>query len=196
MSASEQNLCCELSWNLTNAAFLAALTYHTNADHPTILFILDEQQLLSIAVHRVPQETAMEPPRKAMMASSTLVVWLLVVHSCKQSLALDLFVQLPIEFVQAHARSWMHVHAGLQVPCALGADDCWVLDRHRYRFCFKTARCRTACAADRFVDGRCKHGFPYLLPLCECLRPQCAAAGPTSHSHAVRVCHRSIPIPA
>ncbi|KAG2626866.1 hypothetical protein PVAP13_3KG483967 [Panicum virgatum] len=53
---------------------------------------------------------------------------------------------------------------------------CWVLDRRRYRYCFRTARCRRACAEDRFADGRCKHGFPYLLPLCECLRPRCAAA--------------------
>ncbi|CAD6333548.1 unnamed protein product [Miscanthus lutarioriparius] len=81
--------------------------------------------------------------------ASTLVVWLLLVQSC------------------------------LQVPCALGADDCWVLDRDRYRCCFRTAKCRAACAEDHFVDGRCKKGFPYLLPLCECLRPQCAAPSPS-----------------
>lgn len=70
--------------------------------------------------------------------------------------------------------------AGLEAPwsSALGADECWVLDRDRYYYCFRTARCRTACA----VDGRCKHGFPYLMPLCECLHPQCAAAGATSHA--------------
>ncbi|OQU78165.1 LOW QUALITY PROTEIN: hypothetical protein SORBI_3009G169650 [Sorghum bicolor] len=89
----------------------------------------------------------MELPRTA-MASTLVVVWLLLQHS------------------------W------LQVPCAHGADDCWVLDRDHYRYCFRTAKCRAACAEDHFVDGRCKKGFPYLLPLCECLRPHahCAAA--------------------
>ena len=85
----------------------------------------------------------------------------------------------------------MCTHAGLQVPCAHGADDCWVLDRDHYRYCFRTAKCRAACAEDHFVDGRCKKGFPYLLPLCECLRPQCAlrsgaAAGATSRHAADR----------
>ena len=78
------------------------------------------------------------------------------------------------------------MRAGLQAPpSVLGADECWVLDRRRYRYCFRTARCRRACAEDRFADGRCKHGFPYLLPLCECLRLRCAAAaggGATSHA--------------
>ena len=84
----------------------------------------------------------------------------------------------------------MHVHAGLQVPCALGADDCWVLDRDRYRYCFRTAKRRAACAEDHFVDGRCKKGFPYLLPLCECLRPQCAAPPPAERP-AMRSSDRS-----
>ncbi|PUZ65566.1 hypothetical protein GQ55_3G234400 [Panicum hallii var. hallii] len=76
-------------------------------------------------------------------------------------------------------------HPWLQAPpSALGADECWVLDRRRYRYCFRTARCRRACAEDRFADGRCKHGFPYLVPLCECLRPRCAAAAEGATSHA------------
>ncbi|XP_062232576.1 uncharacterized protein LOC133929833 [Phragmites australis] len=87
----------------------------------------------------------MEMPRKAV--GSTLIVWLLLVHSCKQR---------------------------LQVPSALGADDCWVLDRDRYYYCLRTAKCRRACLEDGFVDGRCNHAFPYLVPLCECLRPECA----------------------
>nr|CAB3461204.1 unnamed protein product [Digitaria exilis] len=94
----------------------------------------------------------MELPTRTAMAC-TLVAWLLLAHSR---------LEMP---------SW-----------ALGADDCWVLDRHRYYYCFRTARCRRACAEDGFVDGRCKHGFPYLMPLCECLHPQCAAAGATSHA--------------
>lgn len=118
----------------------------------------------------------MEVPRKAM--ASSLVVWLLLVHSCKHICSCDFLL---VKLLQAHALL-VHVAGRLQVPCALGADDCWVLDRDRYRFCFRTAKCRAACAEDRFVDGRCKHGFPYLLPLCECLRPQCAAPGPSSHS--------------
>ncbi|KAL6841394.1 hypothetical protein ACP4OV_028912 [Aristida adscensionis] len=67
------------------------------------------------------------------------------------------------------------VHSCL-VPVAVGEDpDCWVLNRDRYYFCWRTSRCRSACLEDHFVDGRCNHDFPYLLPLCKCLRPECAA---------------------
>ncbi|KAL6609821.1 hypothetical protein ACP70R_039790 [Stipagrostis hirtigluma subsp. patula] len=73
--------------------------------------------------------------------------------------------------------AWLLLLHSCPAPCVLGADECWILDRHRYYYCFRTSKCRSACLDDHFVDGRCNHGFPYLLPLCECLRPECAAGG-------------------
>ncbi|RCV17296.1 hypothetical protein SETIT_3G208600v2 [Setaria italica] len=67
--------------------------------------------------------------------------------------------------------------ARLQVQSsALGADDCWFLDSHRYRLQGREVQ-----------EGvRCKHGFPYLVPLCRCAsacaRSAQCAAGATSHA--------------
>ncbi|KAM3272967.1 hypothetical protein ACQJBY_042792 [Aegilops geniculata] len=56
----------------------------------------------------------------------------------------------------------------------LEADECWVLSRVYYYYCMRTAKCRRACQEHQFIDGRCWWKFPYLVPLCECLRPKCA----------------------
>ncbi|XP_044949344.1 uncharacterized protein LOC123398973 [Hordeum vulgare subsp. vulgare] len=62
----------------------------------------------------------------------------------------------------------------LGVGVGLGADECWVLSRDYYYYCMRTAKCRRACMEHHYVNGRCWWAFPYLLPLCECLRPKCA----------------------
>ncbi|KAL6609818.1 hypothetical protein ACP70R_039787 [Stipagrostis hirtigluma subsp. patula] len=64
------------------------------------------------------------------------------------------------------------VHSDL-APSAVGWDDCWVVDPANYLVCTKTAKCRSTCQDHGFVDGRCKWGFPDLVPVCKCLRPHC-----------------------
>ncbi|KAL6620400.1 hypothetical protein ACP70R_035539 [Stipagrostis hirtigluma subsp. patula] len=78
------------------------------------------------------------------------------------------------------------VHSGL-MPSVAGTDDCWDVN-HDYYVCLKTAKCRSNCQEHGNVDGRCNGSFPYLVPLCECLRPNCPPQAPSpSPSDALRL---------
>ncbi|KAL6609820.1 hypothetical protein ACP70R_039789 [Stipagrostis hirtigluma subsp. patula] len=64
------------------------------------------------------------------------------------------------------------------MPFIAGKDDCWDVN-HDYYVCLKTAKCRSNCQEHGNVDGRCNGSFPYLVPLCECLRPNCPPQAPS-----------------
>ncbi|RCV17297.1 hypothetical protein SEVIR_3G214000v4 [Setaria viridis] len=62
------------------------------------------------------------------------------------------------------------VHSGMVV---LGSDDCWVNNNADYPICFHQPKCRGHCQDKGKVDGRCNSNFPNLVPICECLLPNC-----------------------
>ncbi|TVU19806.1 hypothetical protein EJB05_35977, partial [Eragrostis curvula] len=76
---------------------------------------------------------------------------------------------MPSKAVSSALLAWLLLVHSCLLPSALGEDKCWVLDRDHYYYCWKTSKCRAACLEDHYVDGRCKWGFPYLLPVCQCL---------------------------
>jgi hypothetical protein len=52
-------------------------------------------------------------------------------------------------------------------------DDCWVNNNADYPICFHQPKCRGHCQDRGKADGRCNNKFPNLVPICECLLPNC-----------------------
>ncbi|OEL12574.1 hypothetical protein BAE44_0026405 [Dichanthelium oligosanthes] len=62
------------------------------------------------------------------------------------------------------------LHSGMAV---VGGDDCWFNNNADYPICFHQPKCRGHCQDKGNADGRCNKKFPNLVPICECLRPNC-----------------------